>query len=356
MSLVAKNISSNDFKKICYLGCGNTGKVYLVRHCKDNKKQLYAMKVFTKESMLKNNRIKRVLTEREILITSQHPFIVSLHWCWHAKNEIYFVLDYCSGGDFYNILQKMPNKCLPESTVKFYSAEILLALEYLHLLGYIYRDLKPENILLHKSGHIKLADFDLSKSTGTPTKTEIIKEILGKHIGVSVTPDCITNSFVGTPCYIAPEIINKNGNHTFAVDWWSFGILLYEMLYGDLPFQGASREDTFKAITTEKLKLPNRPNVSNNARKLIKSLLTTDVNKRLGTEHGASDIKRHPFFDGINWGLLRNTTPPLIPSEQRGSNERSDEPTAEFEMKHSGHSHGDSVVPEGLFKDFHQVN
>ena len=317
------------FKKVRFLGGGATGQVYLVRHRSEPDK-LYAMKVISKADMIQSNRLRRVLTEREILTIPQHPFLVTMHWCWHAKDKVYFVMDYCSGGDFYQMLQRLPNKVIPEAAVKFYSAEIVLALEYLHLKGYIYRDLKPENLLLCDSGHIKLSDFDLSKCAGKPTSPCVIREFLGNIIKVSVKPECISNSFVGTPSYLAPEIITGPG-HTFAVDWWALGVLLYEMLFGTVPFQGDDQDAIFRSITAAQLKLPKTDAVSKNARKLIKGLLTLDPTKRLGTNHGAADIKEHPFYADVNWALLRSAPPPVIPNvavESRGESISVDVPAA----------------------------
>lgn len=185
-----------------------------------------------------------------------------------------------AGGEFFRVLQRMPNKCLPEEAVRFYCAEVLLALEYLHILGFIYRDLKPENILLHESGHIKLTDFDLSKASDTPTQPQVVREMFGEIKRVSTVPDLTTNSFVGTAEYIAPEVISGFG-HSSAVDWWTFGILMFEMLYGRAPFKGKTREEIFKSIMDEKLKFPKEVPVSKEAKNMMKALLTPDVKKRL---------------------------------------------------------------------------
>ena len=199
------SISKRDFEEIRLIGRGNVGKVYLVRL--KGTDELYAMKVLSKEEMIKKNKVKRVMTEREILAAAHHPFIVTLHWCWTSKNHIYFVMDWCAVGEFFRVLQRNPNKCLKEEAVKFYAAEVLTALEYLHIMGFIYRDLKPENILLHATGHLKLTDFDLSKASENPTAPHVVREMFGGDIKkISSVPDLITNSFVGTAEYIAPEV------------------------------------------------------------------------------------------------------------------------------------------------------
>lgn len=295
-----------DFIKIRTIGTGATGKVFLVKSQHDG--NLYAMKVTKKSDMMKQNKIKRLLTQREILITAQHPFIVTLHWCWHEKDAIYFIMDYCEGGDLYGLLEKYGR--LPEKSVKFYCAEVLTALEYLHSLGYAYRDLKPENVLIDLDGHIKLADFDLAKSSNSPLKPHIIKKLFG-DIKISSIPNLITNSLVGTLPYLAPEIIEDNG-YSSTVDWWTLGVLMYELLYGTTPFKGKTPKELYENITKEKVKFSKKVEVSKDAKNLILALLTTSK-KRLGFECGASDIKKHPFFKNINWALLRSTKVPFKP-------------------------------------------
>jgi len=307
-----EKVCREDFTKVRVLGRGDVGKVYLVRHLKTNK--LYAMKVLDKNEMRKRNKVKRALTEREILATANHPFIVTLHYSFQTKNNLYFIMDYCAGGEFFKVLQRQPGKCLTEDQARFYSAEVLLALEYLHMMGFIYRDLKPENLLLNESGHIMLTDFDLSKQAVTPVNPKVVTQMLTGKMKLDTRPSVVTNSFVGTEEYIAPEVIEGYG-HTSSVDWWTFGILIYEMLYGRTPFRGRTREHTFDHILHKtNIKFPEVPVVSKEGKNLVKKLLDKDPRKRLGSEHGAADIKEHAFFKGkINWALIRNQTPPIIP-------------------------------------------
>ncbi|KAI0601917.1 kinase-like domain-containing protein [Biscogniauxia sp. FL1348] len=313
------------FDKIKLIGKGDVGKVYLVREKKSSR--LYAMKVLSKKEMIKRNKIKRALAEQEILATSNHPFIVTLYHSFQSEDHLYLCMEYCSGGEFFRALQTRPGKCIPEDDARFYAAEVTAALEYLHLMGFIYRDLKPENILLHQSGHIMLSDFDLSKQSdpgGKPTM------IMGKN-GASTsslptidTKSCIanfrTNSFVGTEEYIAPEVIKGSG-HTSAVDWWTLGILIYEMLYGTTPFKGKNRNATFANILREEIPFPEHsgaPQISNLCKSLIRKLLIKDETRRLGARAGASDIKGHPFFRTTQWALIRHMKPPIVPNAGRG--------------------------------------
>ncbi|KAK0705315.1 kinase-like domain-containing protein [Lasiosphaeris hirsuta] len=318
-------VGPQSFDKIKLIGKGDVGKVYLVREKKSSR--LYAMKVLSKKEMIKRNKIKRALAEQEILATSNHPFIVTLYHSFQSEDYLYLCMEYCSGGEFFRALQTRPGKCIPEDDARFYAAEVTAALEYLHLMGFIYRDLKPENILLHQSGHIMLSDFDLSKQSdpgGKPTM------IIGKN-GTSTsslptidTKSCIanfrTNSFVGTEEYIAPEVIKGSG-HTSAVDWWTLGILVYEMLYGTTPFKGKNRNATFANILREDIPFPDHagaPQISNLCKSLIRKLLIKDENRRLGARAGASDIKSHPFFRTTQWALIRHMKPPIVPSQGRG--------------------------------------
>ncbi|KAL9026236.1 MAG: hypothetical protein Q9196_005065, partial [Gyalolechia fulgens] len=253
-------VGPGSFDKIKLIGKGDVGKVYLVREKKSSR--LYAMKVLSKKEMIKRNKIKRALAEQEILATSNHPFIVTLYHSFQSEDHLYLCMEYCSGGEFFRALQTRPGKCIPEDDARFYAGEVTAALEYLHLMGFIYRDLKPENILLHQSGHIMLSDFDLSKQSdpgGAPTMIVGRNGATPTSLPTIDTKSCIanfrTNSFVGTEEYIAPEVI-KGCGHTSAVDWWTLGILVYEMLYGTTPFKGKNRNATFANILRDDVPFP----------------------------------------------------------------------------------------------------
>lgn len=320
-------VGPNSFEKIKLLGQGDVGKVYLVREKKSHK--LYAMKVMSKQDVISRHKIKRALAEQEILTNSNHPFIVTLHHSFQSDDYLYLCMEYCMGGEFFGALQSLKFKCISENDARFYAAEVTAALEYLHLMGYIYRDLKPENILLHASGHIMLSDFDLSKQSdgvGAPTivSSSRSNNFTYSNLPALDTKACIanfrTNSFVGTVEYIAPEVIRGEG-HTSAVDWWTLGILIYEMIYGVTPFKGSSRNITFANILKQEVQFMDGggeyQNVSSNCRSIIRKLLIKDENKRLGSKAGASDVKAHPFFKNTQWALLRNQTPPIIPIPTR---------------------------------------
>ncbi|BGO91457.1 hypothetical protein NBRC10512_003118 [Rhodotorula toruloides] len=310
-------VGPSSFQKIRLLGKGDVGKVYLVREKQSRK--LFAMKVLSKKEMIKRNKVKRALAEEEILAGSNHPFIVTLYHSFQSDDYLYLCMEYCLGGEFFRALQTRPGKCLPEEDAKFYAAEVVAALEYLHLMGFIYRDLKPENILLHETGHIMLSDFDLSKQSdpnGFGGAPAAIKLITPNGVPLVDTKSCIadfrTNSFVGTEEYICPEVINGRG-HSSAVDWWTFGILVYEMLYGCTPFKGPNRHATFSNVLRNEPSFPDHPATTTLCKSVIKKLLIKDENRRLGSQSGASEVKQHRWFASINWGLLRHQKPPIVP-------------------------------------------
>ncbi|PBP15717.1 serine/threonine-protein kinase nrc-2 [Diplocarpon rosae] len=284
-------VGPGSFDKIKLIGKGDVGKVYLVREKKSSR--LYAMKVLSKKEMIKRNKIKRALAEQEILATSNHPFIVTLYHSFQSEDHLYLCMEYCSGGEFFRALQTRPGKY----------------------------------ILLHQSGHIMLSDFDLSKQSDPGGKPTMILGRNGANVNSLPTIDtksCInnfrTNSFVGTEEYIAPEVI-KGCGHTSAVDWWTLGILVYEMLFGTTPFKGKNRNATFANILRDDVPFPEHsgsPQISNLCKSLIRKLLIKDENRRLGARAGASDVKTHPFFRTTQWALIRHMKPPMIPHQGRG--------------------------------------
>jgi protein-serine/threonine kinase len=201
---------------------------------------------------------------------------------------------------------------------------VLLALEYLHTCGFIYRDLKPENILLHETGHIMLTDFDLSKQaavTAPQVKQSMFGSIFGGSFGSGSSRGAgqimiDTNSFVGTEEYIAPEVIKGSGQSS-AVDWWTFGILVYEMAYGFTPFKGDTQHATFHNIcATDKINIPDKPELSSAFKKMIRLLLHREPGKRMGSKSGATELKKCEFMQDIKWDNIRDMTPPYKPLPQ----------------------------------------
>nr|AML77872.1 putative LOV domain-containing protein [Linum usitatissimum] len=259
-----EEIGLKHFKPVKPLGSGDTGSVHLVELCGTG--LYFAMKAMDKNVMLNRNKVHRACAEREILDMLDHPFLPALYASFQTKTHICLITDYCAGGELFLLLDRQPSKVLKEDAVRFYAAEVIVALEYLHCQGVIYRDLKPENVLLQSNGHISLTDFDLSCLTSCmpqlliPSANEKKKKSRQSQQQQDpifmAEPMRASNSFVGTEEYIAPEIITAAG-HTSAVDWWALGILLYEMLYGYTPFRGKSRQKTFANILHKDLKFPS---------------------------------------------------------------------------------------------------
>ncbi|KAL0129809.1 hypothetical protein PUN28_001811 [Cardiocondyla obscurior] len=277
------------FELLKVLGQGSFGKVFLVRKVvgKDSG-TLYAMKVLKKATLKVRDRV-RTKMERNILVDVEHPFIVRLHYAFQTEGKLYLILDFLRGGDLFSRLSK--EVMFTEEDVKFYLAELALALDHIHKLGIIYRDLKPENILLDTEGHISLTDFGLSKQPLDDSKAY---------------------SFCGTVEYMAPEIVNRKG-HTFTADWWSFGVLMFEMLTGALPFQGTNRKETMTQILKAKLGMPH--NLSSEAQALLRVLFKRNPVNRLGAG-GVEEIKSHVFFNTIDWDALykKEIRPPFKPA------------------------------------------
>nr|AML77696.1 putative LOV domain-containing protein [Bixa orellana] len=311
-----EEIGLHHFKPIKPLGSGDTGSVHLVELCGTG--HYFAMKAMDKSVMLNRNKVHRACAEREILDMLDHPFLPALYASFQTKTHICLITDYCPGGELFVLLDRQPLKVLKEDAVRFYAAEVVVALEYLHCQGIIYRDLKPENVLLQSSGHVSLTDFDLSCLTSCkpqlliPPADEKRKRHKTQQNPIFMAePMRASNSFVGTEEYIAPEIISGAG-HTSAVDWWALGILLYEMLYGYTPFRGKTRQKTFSNILQKDLKFPRSTPVSLHAKQLMYRLLHRDPKSRLGSREGANEVKQHPFFKGVNWALVRCMNPPEL--------------------------------------------
>ncbi|CAI9101247.1 OLC1v1038525C1 [Oldenlandia corymbosa var. corymbosa] len=356
-------LGMSHFRLLKRLGCGDIGSVYLSEL--SGTRCYFAMKVMDKASLASRKKLNRAQTEREILQLLDHPFLPTLYTHFETDRFSCLVMEYCPGGDLHTLRQRQPGKHFSEYAARFYAAEVLLALEYLHMLGVVYRDLKPENVLVRDDGHIMLSDFDLSlRCAVSPTliKTSSMDDPLKRGAAFCVQPACIeptaacmqpacfiprlfpqkskkkspkprtenslsggmlpelvaeptsarSMSFVGTHEYLAPEIIKGEG-HGSAVDWWTFGIFLHELLYGKTPFKGSGNRATLFNVVGQQLRFPDSPATSYASRDLIRGLLVKEPQHRLGTKRGATEIKQHPFFEGVNWALIRCSTPPEVP-------------------------------------------
>ncbi|CAD8161483.1 unnamed protein product [Paramecium pentaurelia] len=284
-------ITLKDFLSQGQIGRGQFGKVFKVKM--KNSSQEYAMKVIKKSEIIQFGLVEHTMLEKSVLIRSKNPFVVKLKYSFQTDQKLYLVMELVNGGQLSKILSKYHQNRFTQIQAQFCAAEIILGLEYIHeTLKVLYRDLKPDNILVTQDGHLKLTDFGLSKQYDTQ--------------------DMKFFTFVGTPEYIAPEILLKSG-HNSSVDWWSLGILLYEMLVGYTPFRDQSnnlRVIENKIIQSEIL-FPDF--VSNEAKDIISQLLNKDPNNRLGSR-SVDQIKKHIFFSQINWDdiyYLRTKSPIL---------------------------------------------
>jgi len=291
VGLPFSKVSLEDFNFLAVIGKGNFGKVMLAEE--KATKNLYAIKVLKKEFIIENDEIESTKSEKRVFMAAnqeRHPFLVNLHSCFQTSTRIYFVMEYISGGD---LMWHIQHQQFNEKRAKFYACEVLLALEYFHKNNIVYRDLKLDNILLTLDGHIKITDYGLCKE--------------------NMYHGATTNTFCGTPEFMAPEILLEKP-YGRAVDWWAFGVLIYEMLLGQSPFRGDDEEEIFEAILEDDIIYPI--NMSRDSVSILQKLLTKDPNKRLGAgPNDAEDIKKHAFFKHVKWDKILNKeiNPPYKP-------------------------------------------
>ncbi|XP_038153690.1 ribosomal protein S6 kinase beta-1-like [Cyprinodon tularosa] len=324
-----EQIGPECFELLKVLGKGGYGKVFQVRKVTGAASgKIFAMKVLKKAMIVRNAKdTAHTKAERNILEEVKHPFIVDLIYAFQTGGKLYLILEYLSGGELFMQLER--EGIFMEDTACFYLAEISMALGHLHQKGIIYRDLKPENIMLNNNGHVKLTDFGLCKE--------------------SIHDGTYTHTFCGTIEYMAPEILMRSG-HNRAVDWWSLGALMYDMLTGAPPFTGENRKKTIDKILKCKLSLP--PYLTQEARDLLKKLLRRSASSRLGGGSGDSaEVQAHPFFRFINWDdlLARKVEPPFKPFLQSADD------VSQFDSKFTSQTPVDSPDDSTLSESANQV-
>lgn len=319
---LVENWTLDDFDFLRTLGTGTFGRVRLCQHKKT--KQFFAMKILKMATVIRLKQVDHVSNEKNLLLELHHPYLVNLYKVFKTETRLYMLFEYVCGGEMFSHLRKAGK--FPEEVARIYSAEVVLAFDYLHKHNIVYRDLKPENILLDDEGHAKITDFGFAKRVEDRTFT-----------------------LCGTPEYLAPEIIQNKG-HSLGVDWWALGILIYEMLVGYPPFIDESPFRIYEKILLGRVEFPRF--VDPVARDLIKRLLTADRTKRLGNmKNGAEDIKNHRWFRGVDWdALYYRQVPPPIPVRVSNTGD-----TRYFERYKESTGKADEPLTEeqqALFADF----
>ncbi|GFZ03431.1 protein kinase superfamily protein [Actinidia rufa] len=343
--------SIDDFEIIKPISRGAFGRVFLAK--KRTTGDLFAIKVLKKADMIRKNAVESILAERDILISVRNPFVVRFFYSFTCRENLYLVMEYLNGGDLYSLLRNLG--CLNEDVTRVYIAEVVLALEYLHSLRVVHRDLKPDNLLIAHDGHIKLTDFGLSK-VGLINSTDDLSgpavggaSLLGEdepQLSASEHQRERRNkrSAVGTPDYLAPEILLGTG-HGATADWWSVGVILFELIVGIPPFNAEHPQIIFDNILNRNIPWPRVPEeMSYEARDLIDRLLTEDPHQRLGAR-GASEVKQHSFFRDVNWDTLARQKAAFVPSSESALD------TTYFTSRYSWNPSDEHVYAASEFED-----
>ncbi|CAA7260185.1 unnamed protein product [Cyclocybe aegerita] len=311
-------LTPRDFEFLKLIGRGTFGKVFQVR--KKDTHRIYAMKVLSKKEIVAKKEVAHTIGERKILQRSlECPFLVGLKFSFQTDTDLYLVTDFKSGGELFWHLQRETR--FTEERAKFYIAELILALEHLHKYNIVYRDLKPENILLDATGHVALCDFGLSKA--------------------DLRPDELTTTFCGTTEYLAPEILLDEHGYSKIVDFWSLGVLLFEMCCGWSPFYAEDTQQMYKNICFGKIRFPKGV-INDDGKQFVKGLLNRNPKHRLGAQRDAAELKEHAFFKNIDWVALslKQVTPPFKPVVE------SDESTNNFDPEFTSADIREVGVPD----------
>jgi len=298
-------VNVKSFEFLTVIGQGSFGKVVQVRHKETG--DIFAMKVLNKKNIVDRGEVEHTRAEKNILMKIDHPFLMRLHYSFQTSDKLYLVMDFINGGELFFHLQN--ERKFNNDRARFYASEICLGIAHLHAAGIIYRDLKPENLLLDASGHIKVTDFGLSKE--------------------GLADNQRTKTFCGTPEYLAPEVLDGKA-YTKAVDWWSVGTLIFEMLTGLPPFYCEDVQKMYSMKMTAELTIPDY--VEDDAQDIIHKFLDRNPDTRL---RDIEEIKRHRWFAGIDWDklLLKEIEPPYIPHVDKESTVLIDETFTNMDIK-----------------------
>merc|ERR1719158_1459163 len=319
--------SEDDFEVTKLISNGAYGAVYLVKH--KETRQRFALKKINKHNLILRNQVEQVFAERDIMSFTDNPFVVSMYCSFESRKHLCMVMEYVEGGDCANLLKNMGP--FPPDMARFYFAETVLAVEYLHSFGIVHRDLKPGNLLINALGHIKLTDFGLSKMGLMSLATNLYEGYIDKE-----TKQFSDKQVFGTPEYIAPEVILRQG-YGKPVDWWSMGIILYEFLIGCVPFFGETPEELFAHTVNDDIEWPEEEdwNVQAEAKDIITLLLQQNAMDRLGTG-SALEVKEHYYFAGIDWGNLLRMKADFIPQLD------DEDDTSYFDTRSDRYDHADT--------------
>ncbi|XP_017889113.1 microtubule-associated serine/threonine-protein kinase 3 isoform X2 [Ceratina calcarata] len=314
----------SDYEVLKLISNGAYGAVYLVKE--KTTRQRFAMKKINKNNLILRNQVEQVFAERDIMSFTDNPFVVSMYCSFETKKHLSLVMEYVEGGDCANLLKNIGP--LPPDMARFYFAETVLAVEYLHNYGIVHRDLKPDNLLITALGHIKLTDFGLSKMGLMSLATNLYEGYIDRD-----TRQFSDKQVFGTPEYIAPEVILRQG-YGKPVDWWSMGIILYEFLIGCVPFFGDTPEELFAHTVNDDIEWPDEDDwiVQPEAKDIITALLQQSPRDRLGTG-GPHEVKDHPYFYGVNWNSLLRQKAEFVPQLIN------DEDTSYFDTRMDRYNH-----------------
>lgn len=344
LRLKRSRLGIEDFDSLKVIGRGAFGEVRLVQ--KQDTGHVYAMKILKKFDMLEKEQVAHARAERDILAEAENQWVVKMYYSFQDTHYLYLVMEFLPGGDLMTMLMKKDT--FTEDETKFYIAEAVLAIDSIHQLGFIHRDIKPDNLLLDSKGHIKLADFGLCTGLKKAHRTEFYREILPsdiKDFNINDPLDskrkaatwkskrrALAYSTVGTPDYIAPEVFVQQG-YTKSCDWWSLGVIMYEMLIAYPPFCSESPQETYKKVMNwrETLVFPPEMPISENARDLIQRLCCDPDHRITHVE----ELKAHPFFKGVDWEHIRDR-PAAIPIQVKSIDDTSnfdDFPESDFQQE-----------------------
>ncbi|EDQ86176.1 uncharacterized protein MONBRDRAFT_33947 [Monosiga brevicollis MX1] len=328
LRLRRSKITIQNFEFLKTIGRGAFGEVKLAQK-KDNG-QIYAIKILRKADMLEKDQVAHVRAERDILVVASSDWVVKMYYAFQDRINLYLIMEFLPGGDMMTMLIRY--ETFSEETTRFYIGEAVAAINSIHDLGFIHRDIKPDNLLLTADGHIKLSDFGLCTGLKKAHRTEFYKGLkqmggAGSNRAKRLTMKekvrswkanrrALAYSTVGTPDYIAPEVFSHHG-YTKTCDWWSLGIIMFEMLVGYPPFCSETPQETYRKVMNwqETLVFPPEVILSEEAEAMIRRFCS-DASVRIG-QHGVEEIKTHPFLQEVNWETLRQQKPPIDPQVER---------------------------------------